>query len=69
MRELRIRDEEDTGHYHSRYKYYCCSVTKRCPTLCPHGLQHARFPCPSLSPGLPKLMSRYKYVKVTSLKE
>ena len=28
----------------------CCSVTKSCPTLQPHGLQHARFPCPSLSP-------------------
>ena len=28
----------------------CCSVPKSCPTLCdPHGLQHARFPCPSLS--------------------
>ena len=52
MYELRIRDQEDTGHYHSRYKYYCCSVTKRCPTLCPYGLQHARFLCPSLSPGV-----------------
>ena len=29
----------------------CCSATKLCPTLCdPHGLQHARFPCPSPSP-------------------
>ena len=27
----------------------CCSVTKLCPTL-PHGLQHARLPCPSPSP-------------------
>ena len=27
----------------------CCSVTKLCPTsLWPHGLQHARLPCPSL---------------------
>ena len=27
-----------------------CSVTKLCLTLCdPHGLQHARLPCPSLS--------------------
>ena len=27
---------------------YCCS--KSCLTLQPHGLQHARLPCPSLSP-------------------
>ena len=30
----------------------CCSVAQSCPTLRPHGLQHARLPCPSLSPGL-----------------
>ena len=31
----------------------CYSVTKWCMTLCyPHGLQHARLPCPSLSPGV-----------------
>ena len=29
----------------------CCSVTKSCPAPCdPHGLQHARLPCPSPSP-------------------
>ena len=28
----------------------CCSVSKSCPTLQPHELQHARLPCPSLSP-------------------
>ena len=29
-----------------------CSVSKSCPTLCdPHGLQHASFPCFSLSAG------------------
>ena len=28
----------------------CCSVTKLCPTLQPHGLQHARPPCPSPTP-------------------
>ena len=27
-----------------------CSVTQSCPTLRPHELQPARFPCPSLSP-------------------
>ena len=30
----------------------CCSVTRSCLTLLPHGLQHARLPCPSLSPGV-----------------
>ena len=29
----------------------CCSVTQSCLALRPHGLQHARLPCPSLSPG------------------
>ena len=31
---------------------FCCSVAKSCLTLCnlPHGLQHARLPCPSPSP-------------------
>ena len=27
------------------------SVTRSCLTLRPHGLQHARLPCPSLTPG------------------
>ena len=27
------------------------SVTQSCPTLQPHGLQHARPPCPSPTPG------------------
>ena len=29
-----------------------CSVAKLCLTLQPHGLQQARLPCPSLSPGV-----------------
>ena len=28
----------------------CCSVAQSCPTLQPHGLQHARPPCPSPAP-------------------
>ena len=28
------------------------SVTQSCPTLQPHGLQHARTPCPSPTPGI-----------------
>ena len=30
----------------------CCSVIQSCLTLIPHGQQHARLPCPSLSPGV-----------------
>ena len=30
----------------------CCSVAKSCLTLQPRGLQHARIPCLSLSPGV-----------------
>ena len=37
-------EEIFTGNCH------CCSVTKSCLTLRPHGLQHARLPCPLLSP-------------------
>ena len=29
-----------------------CSVAKSCLSLRPHGLQHTRLPCPSLSPGV-----------------
>ena len=29
-----------------------CSVANPCPTLQPHGLQHARLPCPSPSPKI-----------------
>ena len=32
--------------------FVCYSVTKLCPTLRPHELQHTRLPCPSLSPGV-----------------
>ena len=32
------------------YIFFFCSGTKSRPTLWPHGLQHARPPCPSLSP-------------------
>ena len=28
----------------------CCSVAQLCPFFRPRGLQHARLPCPSLSP-------------------
>jgi len=31
---------------------HCCSVTQSCLTLRAEGLQQARLPCPSLSPGV-----------------
>ena len=31
---------------------FCCSIAQSCLTLWPHGLQHARLPCRSLSPRL-----------------
>ena len=31
-------------------KPFCCSVAQSCSTLRPHGLQHTRLFCPSLSP-------------------
>ena len=41
-----------TGSSISHLYICCCSVTQLCPTLRPHGLQHARLPCPSLFPGV-----------------
>ena len=32
--------------------WHCCSVTRSCLTLRPHGLQHARLPWPSPSHGV-----------------
>ena len=42
----------DKGKYMINTVNNCCSclVTKSCPTLQPHGLQHARPPCPSPTP-------------------
>ena len=38
-------------HLHqSQVQLCCCSVTKLCPTLWLHGLQHTGPPCPSPSP-------------------
>ena len=33
---------------------HCYFITQSCPALWPHGLQHAKPPCPSPSPSLPK---------------
>ena len=35
-----------------RYKDLCCSVPRSCPALWPHGLQHTRLPCATLSSGI-----------------
>ena len=35
-------------------------------SLWPHGLQHARLPCPSLSLSLLKFMSRWCYLTISS---
>ena len=38
--------------------HYCCSVTKLCPTLKPHELQHIRLPClNSFTPPNPPLIT------------
>ena len=38
-----------------------CSIAKSCSTFCdPHGLQHTRLPCPSLSPGV--CLNSYPYL-------
>ena len=47
----------------------CCSVAHLCPTLRSHGLQHARLPCPSVSPRIcwnlcP--LSQWCYVNISS---
>ena len=39
-----------TAKVTSTHCCFCCSFTKLCPILWPHGLQHSRLPCPSLSP-------------------
>ena len=47
----------------------CCSVAKSCLTLCdPHGLQHTRLPCLSLSPRIcsNSCLSQWCYLIITS---
>ena len=36
----------------SLWNFKFSSVTQSCPTLRPHGLQHARLSCPSPTPGI-----------------
>ena len=47
----------------------CCSVIMLYPTFQPHDLQHARLPCPSLSPGVPSNscpLSQWYYPTISS---
>ena len=47
----------------------CYLVTKLCPTMQPHGLQHTRFPCPPLSPEICSSScpsSRWCYLTISS---
>ena len=61
-------------HFHllqrgERLVVCCCSVAKSYPTLRPHGLQHARLPCPPLSPGVCSnscLLSQWWYPTISS---
>ena len=50
MDSVKIRDcKWETASIHRGYtQAHCCSVTKSWPS----GLQQARLPCPSLSPGV-----------------
>ena len=50
-------------------KFCCCSVIHSCLTLHPHGLQHARLPCPSLFPRVCSsscLLSRWCHPTISS---
>ena len=45
----KITEDSDCSH---EIKRHFSPVTQLCPTLQPHGLQHTRLPCPSLSPRI-----------------
>ena len=68
-----------SGFFPSVYRNLCIcssqleiqfnSVAQSCPTLRPHGLQHARHPCPSPTPGAcsdPCPLSRWGYPTISS---
>ena len=51
------------------WDYSCCSVAQSCLTLRPHRLQHARLPCPLLSPEVcsnPCPLSQWHYLTNSS---
>ena len=61
---------KNTAIWDSGSTLCCCSVAiKSCLTLQPHGLQHARLPCPSPSPRVCSnscLLSRWYYLTIAS---
>ena len=50
-RIILLKNELESAHT-SPSDYQFISVAQSCPTLRPHGLQHARPPCPSPTPGV-----------------
>ena len=57
------------SHTKPMFLIYSCSFTQSCPTLWPHGWQHARLPCPSLSPRVCSnscLLSRWCHSTISS---
>ena len=53
-----IQHAQNTACHKVSVTLQCCfSLAQLCPILYPHGLQHFRFPCSSLSPSLLKLIS------------
>ena len=51
------------------FKIPCCSVAKLCPTVLPHGLQHARQTCPSTTPRVCSnscSLSQWCYLTISS---
>ena len=56
-------------HGLSLLSFCCFSVSTLCPTLWPHGLQHTRLPCPSLSPRVcsnKRLLSQWCHQTISS---
>ena len=47
-----LESEQLQRHLHWEVTVQFSSVAQLCPTLRSHGLQHARLPCPSLTPGV-----------------
>ena len=45
--EVKIKYQDNISSHDNQFS----SITQSCPTLRPHGLEHARSPCPSPTPG------------------
>ena len=49
---IKVLATASNNQQHHEDSCCCCSIAQLCPTLWLYGLQHARLPCPSLSPGV-----------------